>query len=412
MKKRLRGYWDWLADKDNYGRVMAIATVAGVLVTLVAIFSNQTVLTPPSPGGEVRLSVDDYEARLKRREQEVEKRLEQAHGEERTRLEQELAEVKRQLSDVESAHADALTKIQELEEAVTRLGGDIGDDQLDEIRTAMKEGDFSKADALLAEIEDHADTAIKRAAEAAFQRGKIAALRIRWDEAVIHFDKAAHLDPTYDHLREAGRFAERAARYGTALRRYDEAKPLFRRALEINRETLGEEHPDYAALLNNFANLLRSTGRYDEAVSLLRQALKIGQKTFGGRHPDYATGLGNLAGLLQAAGRYDKAEPLFRQALEIRREMLGEAHPDYATGLNNLAALLQATGRFDDAEPLYRQTLSSTLYKLTGVNAYNRLIGSSTVDRPEEFPPCRCRMPMLKNTRPPTDAVSPTPRHR
>ena len=159
---------------------------------------------------------------LKNQRQELIEGLERANGEERIRLENELKEINRQLADVESAHVDALSKIRELEAALARLGRDIGDDRLAEIRAAMAAGDFSKADALLAEIEEGTKTAVVRAAEAAYQRGEIAALQIRWDEAATHFYKAAHLDPTYNHLNQAGVFARRAARYKSALHHFEQ----------------------------------------------------------------------------------------------------------------------------------------------------------------------------------------------
>ena len=393
MKERLRRCWAWLADENNRGRVGTIAAVAVPLIALLGIvISINPPSSPPPSGGEVRLSLEDFEARLEKRAQEVEQRLASAHGEERARLENELAEVKRQLSDIDPAHADALKQIGELEAALARLGDDISDKQLVEIRVAIEAGDFSKADALLAEIEDRTDVAVVRAAEAAFQRGKIAVIQIKWDKAATHFDKAARLNPTYDHLNEAGLFAKRAARHKTALYhfekllglsrreygerapatatvlnnlaallqetgRYTEAEPLYRQALEIGRETLGEKHPDYAIWLNNLANLFHATGRYTEAEPLYRQALKIGRETLGEKHPDDTTRLNNLAALLEATGRYTEAEPLYRQALEIDREMLGEKHPRYATRLNNLAGLLAVTDRYAEAEPLYRQAL-------------------------------------------------------
>ncbi len=36
---------------------------------------------------------------------------------------------------------------------------------------------------------------------------------------------------------------------------YAAAEPLYRQALEIRRMALGEDHPDYAASLNNLAGL-------------------------------------------------------------------------------------------------------------------------------------------------------------
>ena len=54
--------------------------------------------------------------------------------------------------------------------------------------------------------------------------------------------------------------------------------------------------------LNNLANLLRETGRYEEAEPLYRRAIEIGEKVLGAEHPDLATRLNNLALLLGDTG--------------------------------------------------------------------------------------------------------------
>ena len=60
-------------------------------------------------------------------------------------------------------------------------------------------------------------------------------------------------------------------------------------------------------------------GDYAKAEPLYRQALEIRKQVLGENHPDYAASLNNLAGLYQPMGDYAKAEPLCRQALEIRK---------------------------------------------------------------------------------------------
>ena len=40
--------------------------------------------------------------------------------------------------------------------------------------------------------------------------------------------------------------------------KYDDAEPLYKRALAIREETLGPRHPDVAGSLNNLALLLHS----------------------------------------------------------------------------------------------------------------------------------------------------------
>ena len=379
--------WIWLACANNRGRVIAIAAVAAVLISALA-------LVPPllTPASGVRMSVSEFQDELERRTEKVRNDLATAHGEERIRLENESAEVARQLADVQAAYAERQERIGELEESLTRLSTDVKDDRLADARTALDAGDFSKADDLLAAIEARADVTVAHAAEAAFQRGQIAATQIRWGEAAVHFDKAARLDPAYEYLKLAGSFAWRSGRYPAALRhiggllelsrreygerspetgtalnmlavlqadtgRYEQAESLYRQAVEIGRETLGEEHPDYAARLNNLATLLAETGRHEEAEPLYRRALETGRETLGERHPDYAIRVNNLANLLAKTGRHEEAERLYCQALEIVREALGEGHPIYATGLNNLATFLMNTGRYEEAEPVYLEAL-------------------------------------------------------
>ena len=43
--------------------------------------------------------------------------------------------------------------------------------------------------------------------------------------------------------------------------KFDEADPLYLRAIEIGEKTLGPDHPDLATLLNNRARLLQQQVR-------------------------------------------------------------------------------------------------------------------------------------------------------
>ena len=138
---------------------------------------------------------------------------------------------------------------------------------------------------------------------------------------------------------------------------YARAEPLYRQAMEIRKQVLGEKHPDYAVSLNNLAELYEAMGDGARAEPLLRQSLQIELQTFGVRHPQYATSLNNLALLYYGMGDDARAETLFLQVLQIRKQTLGERHPDYATSLNCLARLYSRAGNYQRAEPLYRQAL-------------------------------------------------------
>jgi CHAT domain-containing protein/tetratricopeptide (TPR) repeat protein len=135
------------------------------------------------------------------------------------------------------------------------------------------------------------------------------------------------------------------------------AEPLLRRALEIRRVALGEQHPAYAESLNNLANLYSETGNSAAAMPLLRQVVEIKRTAHGDSHPDYAASVKKLAELYKACGDNTAAEHLYRQAIEICRTTSGEGHPDYADSLSNLAELYMAMGDYRAAEPLYRQAV-------------------------------------------------------
>ena len=53
-----------------------------------------------------------------------------------------------------------------------------------------------------------------------------------------------------------------------------DAEVLYRRALEAQERTLGAEHPDTLASVNNLAVCLRAMGQLKDAEALYRRALE------------------------------------------------------------------------------------------------------------------------------------------
>jgi tetratricopeptide (TPR) repeat protein len=156
----------------------------------------------------------------------------------------------------------------------------------------------------------------------------------------------------------ASRLMKDFGRYLVAKALWQEAEPLYRRALAIYEAALGPDHSDVASVLNNLAELLDDTNRWKEAEPLIRRALAISEASFGPHAPYVATDLNNLAKILEHTNRRGEAEPLFRRALAIYEVAYGPDHPDVAATLNNLALLLTNTYRRAEAEPLYRRALA------------------------------------------------------
>ena len=57
--------------------------------------------------------------------------------------------------------------------------------------------------------------------------------------------------------------------------KFDDARALYERALELMRVSKGESSVGYAVILSNMACLLRTETRYDEALQLLAEALDV-----------------------------------------------------------------------------------------------------------------------------------------
>ncbi|MCT7955591.1 CHAT domain-containing tetratricopeptide repeat protein [Laspinema palackyanum] len=143
----------------------------------------------------------------------------------------------------------------------------------------------------------------------------------------------------------------------SAMWRLTDAEPLFLQAMEIKKVQLGHNHPDYATSLDNLAGLYQDMGRLTDAEPLFLQAMEIKKVQLGHNHPDYANSLNNLAILYRVMGRFTDSESLYLQSMKIRKVQLGHNHPDYASSLNNLARLYRAMGRLTDSEPLYLQSM-------------------------------------------------------
>jgi CHAT domain-containing protein/Tfp pilus assembly protein PilF len=139
---------------------------------------------------------------------------------------------------------------------------------------------------------------------------------------------------------------------------YKEAESLYRRALAIDEEILGPNHPDVARVLVNLALLYQKQARISEAEALQKRALGIREKVFGRNNAETAQSLVGLAELYLSEARYTDAEPLFKQALAAQQKVLNPEHSDLALSMNDLGELYQIQGRFSDAEPLLKRALN------------------------------------------------------
>ncbi|NIM16862.1 MAG: tetratricopeptide repeat protein [Candidatus Aminicenantes bacterium] len=130
---------------------------------------------------------------------------------------------------------------------------------------------------------------------------------------------------------------------------HDESITYHLKALEIQREHLGEEHPDTINSIENVGTTYSALGEHEETLKYHLQALEIRKKVFGERHPDTAGSFDSVGDCYDNLGEYSEGMPYHQQALEIQRELLGEYHPDTAAAFFNVVYTMVKLRRFSEA---------------------------------------------------------------
>ena len=155
---------------------------------------------------------------------------------------------------------------------------------------------------------------------------------------------------------EAGRLLHETAFYLQDRARYQEAEPLYQRALALREQLLGPEHPDVALTLNGLGRLYYDQSNYQQAESLHQRALVIQERQLGPEHPEVARTLAYLARLLREQARYAEAEQLYQRMVRIQKQ-LGPEHLDVALTFHGLATFFHQQGQSSEAEQFYQQAL-------------------------------------------------------
>ncbi len=143
--------------------------------------------------------------------------------------------------------------------------------------------------------------------------------------------------------------------HGPAL--YAQSVHWLRRAWEIDKQELGEEHSDTLADMNNLAIALRTQGDFPGARVLQEKVLEIRRRVLGEEHPDTLSSMNNLASTFSMQGDLPGARVLQEKVLEVRRRVLDEEHPGMLASMNNLALTLKDQGDLPGARVLQEKVL-------------------------------------------------------
>lgn len=225
-----------------------------------------------------------------------------------------------------------------------------------------------------------------------YQLARIDEEQLRYTDALIHFRKAAELQPKNSfYLMWLGSFLNEMALNDEAIttleqsliyvddhesgRRikgtifnkigssfhdkgdYDKAIKYYQKAIQTDKETFGSDYPGLAAYLNNIGLAWGFKKNYDKALSYMGEALIIDRNAFGDEHPNTARDYNNIGVVWIRKGDFNKAEKYFELALKIDLHNFGEYHPNVALRYGNMGTVWQEFKDFDKAIEYYQKAL-------------------------------------------------------
>ncbi len=139
----------------------------------------------------------------------------------------------------------------------------------------------------------------------------------------------------------------------TAKGELEAATVSFSEALEMQLDTLGEDHVEVGKTLHNIGVCHRHNDDWDTALEYYIKAHEILQRNLGTDHLDTVRTLHNIGGVYRRQRQYAKAMECFKEVLVVRRNCLGDDHPSVAITLVSMAAVLRRSGKVDEANKFY-----------------------------------------------------------
>jgi tetratricopeptide (TPR) repeat protein len=136
------------------------------------------------------------------------------------------------------------------------------------------------------------------------------------------------------------------------------AVPKFKKAVEMLRESLGQEHLYLVLALADLGIAHRNAGQPVEAEAALRESIALLRKTGGVEHPKAITLIEAYTRLLMKSGKKDEAWALVDEALTASARRYGTETPWRFKMLATAAVIAVRCGKEKEAADLGRQALA------------------------------------------------------
>ena len=309
----------------------------------------------------IGITLQQYEAALKRREKALETRFINADAEERQHLETQLHALQGHLQDTRQGYQEHIEDLTKRIAQLASIRGKVSDELLSQTQQALADGNTQQFERLLDQMATQTTSTHQVTAEVNYQRCQVAKDEFRYRQAFTLCQQAVQSAPDRtDYLSELADLAH-------SLGDYNKAVEYYERALASYLKNYGEDHPDVAISRNNLGATWDALGEYEKAIGHYEQALDSDLKTYGEDHPDVAIDRNNLGMAWLALGEYEKAIAYLEKALASDLRTYGEDHLQVATYYNNLGGAWHALGEYKRAYDYLALALAG-FEKIMGAN--------------------------------------------
>ena len=142
---------------------------------------------------------------------------------------------------------------------------------------------------------------------------------------------------------------------------FTESERVLRDVVERQARTLGRDHADTTATLNNLALVLIQVGKPEEAMSLFEEVLAAHAATVGETPDAVLRTRFNMAALLADTGQAEAAEASARELEAAYRKHYGAQDPNTLSTRGLLARTLLQQGRIDEARVIQQGALQDSI---------------------------------------------------
>jgi TonB family protein len=150
-------------------------------------------------------------------------------------------------------------------------------------------------------------------------------------------------------------------------RKYGEALPLAKRALQIRQKALPRTDQRVSDSLTNVGEIYIGKQDYEAARDVFKQLVQIQEERFGADSVKLAPTLDRLAPLHFRSGSFNDAEEAYKRALAVREKALGSDNEQVARSLFAIGEFYRKRREMDRAVESYKRAL--TIYgQLSGVD--------------------------------------------